>query len=161
MYMMSACLAGCACRYDGGSCTRDWAKAAARAKECVLCCPEQLGGLGTPREPAELTGDGMEVLRGGARVMTASGRDVTRSFLLGAYRALALARHNGVELAVLKSRSPSCGCAEVYDGTFSGALCGRDGVTAALLNHNGIECVTEDEFERRQNDGQERADTGN
>jgi uncharacterized protein YbbK (DUF523 family) len=108
-------------------------------------CPEEEGGLGTPRPPAEIVGgDGDDVLRGRARVVTVNGRDVTQGFLQGAYRALAAAR--GAEIAVLKARSPSCGKGRIHDGSFSGSLVAGDGVTAALFQNHGITVLTEEEI---------------
>ena len=140
---VSACLAGECCRYDGN------ANPNSRAKElcaggALMICPECLGGLPIPREPAEIVGgDGAAVLDGTARVLTKSGVDVTDAFLHGAQKALVLCTENGITEALLKARSPSCGCGVIYDGTFSGSkICG-DGVTAALLKRNGIRVYTE------------------
>lgn len=139
---VSACLAGERCRYDGNANPNDRAKELCAAG-ALLICPECLGGLPTPREPAEIVGgDGAAVLDGTARVITKSGADVTDAFICGAQKALALCKENGITEALLKARSPSCGCGTIYDGTFSGGrICG-DGVTAALLKRNGIRVYT-------------------
>lgn len=108
-------------------------------REVVSFCPEVAGGLATPRRPAELVGgDGHDVLDGTARVVEDTGRDVTAEFVDGARRALAAARHGGCTEALLMPRSPSCGRGVVYDGSFAGELVPGDGVTAALLERNGI-----------------------
>lgn len=108
-------------------------------RDVVSFCPEVAGGLSTPRRPAELVGgDGHDVLDGTARVVEDTGRDVTAEFVDGARRALAAAQHAGATEALLMPRSPSCGRGEVYDGSFGGELVPGDGVTAALLERNGI-----------------------
>ena len=127
--LISACLLGCRCRYDGASRAHPLAAALAERYELVPVCPEQLGGLATPRPPAERRGD---------RVVTAEGTDVTAQYRRGAEEALALCRLLGCGAAVLQERSPSCGRGPVYDGTFSGTLTAGDGVTAALLEECGI-----------------------
>lgn len=127
--LISACLLGCRCRYDGAS--KPLARAAELAERHTLVpvCPEQLGGLATPRPPAERQGD---------RVVTREGADVTAQYRRGAEEALRLCRLFGCQAAVLKERSPSCGCGAVYDGTFTGTLTAGDGVTAELLRAAGI-----------------------
>lgn len=146
--LISACLAGRRCTYRGGDNTDaggDAVAALVRDGRAVLVCPEQDGGLPTPRPPAEIRGgDGHDVLAGRARVVTVDGRDVTDAYVRGARLALDRARAAGARRAVLKARSPSCGCGAIHDGTFSGTLRTGDGVTAALLQQHGIEVVTED-----------------
>lgn len=127
--LISACLLGCACRYDGKSKPHPLAQELARRGLAVPVCPEQLGGLPTPRTPSE---------RQGQRVTMQNGHDVTAEYRRGAEEALAIARLYGCQMAVLKERSPSCGHGEIYDGTFTGTLTTGDGVTAALLRENGI-----------------------
>ena len=136
--LISACLLGTACRYDGGSKPILSVEALLGRYQLVPICPEQLGGLSTPREPSE---------RQGARVVMKSGEDVTAQYQTGAEQALHLARVFGCKKAVLKERSPSCGAGEIYDGTFSGTLIPGDGVTAQLLKANGIEVFGESEIE--------------
>lgn len=137
--LVSACLAGCRCRYDGGANPISEVGHLVAGGRAVLVCPEEDGGLGTPRPAAEIVGgDGHDVLAGRARVMTEAGDDVTDAYIAGAEKALAAARAAGATTAILKARSPSCGTAEIYDGTFSGSLAAGDGVTAALLQRNGI-----------------------
>ena len=127
--LVSACLLGCRCRYDGASKEYPPVKRLAERHTLVPVCPEQLGGLSTPRPPAE---------RRGGRVVTREGEDVTAAYRRGAEETLRLCRLLGCTAAVLKERSPSCGHGEIYDGTFSGVLAAGDGMTAELLAANGI-----------------------
>ena len=137
--LISACLLGCACRYDGGSKPCPAALRLAAEHELIPVCPEQLGGLPTPRPPAEIRGE---------RVVNREGEDVTAQYRRGAEETLRLARLLNAQGAVLKARSPSCGHGEVYDGTFSGTLRPGNGVTAQLLREEGIAVFTEDEAEK-------------
>ena len=134
--LISACLLGAQCRYDGQSKPVLEMVALSEQFDLVPLCPEQLGGLPTPRTPAERIGD---------RVITKDGRDVTAEYRRGAECALETAQREGVLAAVLKERSPSCGSGEIYDGTFTGALTAGDGVTAELLKANGITVYGESE----------------
>src|SRR5688572_2979638 len=146
LVLVSACLAGRACRYDGGSNPDDAIGRLVAEGRAVLVCPEEDGGLGTPRPPAEIVGgDGHDVLDGKARVVTNQGVDVTAEYVRGAELALAAAQDAGVTRAVLKARSPSCGRGCVYDGSFTRTPIEGDGVTAALLQRNGVEVLTDEE----------------
>ncbi|MEU5679996.1 DUF523 domain-containing protein [Streptomyces rochei] len=137
--LVSACLRGVPCRFDGRHKASPEAEAAVAGRTVVSFCPEVAGGLTTPRRPAELVGgDGHDVLDGTARVLEDTGGDVTAQFVDGAHRALEAARRNGCTEALLMPRSPSCGRAQVYDGSFTGELVAGDGVTAALLERNGV-----------------------
>lgn len=136
--LVSACLLGTACRYDGASKEHPLAEKLAKQHDLVPVCPEQLGGLPTPRPPAE---------RRGGRVVTRAGADVTEQYRRGAEEALRLCRLLGCGAAVLKERSPSCGCGEIYDGTFSGALVPGSGVTAELLSAHGVPVYGESRME--------------
>ncbi len=129
--LISGCLLGLSCRYDGKSKGLDKALIEKLQSRHTLipACPEQLGGLPTPRNPSERIGD---------RVMMDSRTDVTEEYRRGAEQALYLAKLFGCEAAILKERSPSCGCGSIYDGTFSGSLTEGDGVTAELFKANGI-----------------------
>src|ERR1043166_4737793 len=129
---MSACLAGVACTHEAEAKTREWAVRLVAEGRAVLVCPEVAGGLPIPRPAAEMQGgDGADVLEGRARVVSEDGEDVTDAYLRGARRACEAARTAGAQLAILKARSPSCGCGAVYDGTFGGVLKDGDGVTVA------------------------------
>lgn len=127
--LISACLLGRSCKYNGGSNYTPAAEALAGRYELIPVCPECLGGLPTPRDPAERVGN---------KVLSRSGADVTAAFTQGAERALEAAREHGAALALLKERSPSCGCGTIYDGTFTGTVVPGNGVTAELLLENGV-----------------------
>jgi len=145
--LISACLIGKNCRYDGGGFDRypELARLVEEGK-AVPVCPEQLGGLPTPRPPAELQGgDGRDVLAGAARITRQDGQDVTDAFLAGARATVEIARRCGATAAILKARSPSCGAEQVYDGSFSGALKPGMGLTAAMLEAEGIALYDEDD----------------
>ena len=138
--LISGCLLGLSCRYDGNSKGLDKAlieKLKSR-HNLIPACPEQLGGLPTPRNPSERIGEG---------IFMDNGSDVSARYRLGAEQALYLAKLFGCEAAILKERSPSCGCGEIYDGTFSGTLTAGDGVTAELFKANGIPVYGESRVE--------------
>lgn len=144
MKMISACLIGCECRYDQKSCLNSDLEQLLREGKVIPVCPEQLGGLPTPRPPAEIVGgDGFDVLDGRARIVDQTGNDVTDEFLAGARQALKIAQTVGATSAILKENSPSCGSSFVYDGTFSGKKVTGAGLTAALFRRNGISVVSE------------------
>lgn len=143
MILVSSCLSGVPCRYDGKAKEHERIKLLVESGEAIAVCPECLGGLPTPRTPSEIVGgDGADVLCGRARVMTSDGRDVTEAFLRGAEAVAEIARKNGIEHAILKADSPSCGCGRIYDGSFTGAKCSGDGVAAARLRQCGIRVET-------------------
>ncbi len=147
MIMVSGCLLGLNCKYDGGNNLSQRLLAELATEGIVPVCPEQLGGLTTPRGPAEIQGgDGLAVLEGNARVLNKEGQDITEAFRRGAEETLKLAQLLEIERAVLKARSPSCGCGIIYDGSFSGKKRTGDGVTVALLKKNGIVVMTEEDF---------------
>ena len=127
--LISACLLGVQCRYDGGSKPVMPTVALMEQYHLIPICPEQLGGLPTPRSPSERQGD---------RVVSRQGRDVTAEYRRGAEEALRLLDFFHAEGAVLKERSPSCGKGVIYDGSFSGALTEGDGVFAQLLRERGV-----------------------
>ncbi len=147
--IISACLIGEKCRYNGLGSKSEAVTDRFEADSRIQICPEQLGGLPTPRPAAEIVGgDGEAVLNGRARVVTANGEDKTEAFLAGAYRALEIAQAHRATHALLKSKSPSCGCGKIYDGSFTGNLINGDGVTAALFRRHGIEIMTEEDLEK-------------
>ncbi len=140
--LVSACLAGLKCRYDGGACPDPLVLSLLAAGRAVPVCPEQLGGLPTPRPPAEIKGgDGEGVLDGRARVVDREGRDVTDAFLRGARETLHLARAANASWCLFKERSPSCGQSAVFNGAFEGVTRPGRGVTTALLEKNGIRVI--------------------
>ena len=136
--LVSACLLGVRSRYDGASKPHPLVEELAKRHTLIPVCPEQLGGLSTPRPPAERQGD---------RVVATTGADVTEQYRRGAEEALRLCRIFGCEAAVLKERSPSCGYGAVYDGTFTGTLTAGNGVTAELLTAHGISVYGESALE--------------
>lgn len=137
--LVSACLLGCPCRYDGKSKPNDAVLSLMKCHTLIPVCPEQMGGLATPRFPAERKDGG---------VFTEHGGDVTAQYRRGAEEALRLARLYGCSCAVLKERSPSCGSREIYDGSFSRRLIAGDGMTAELLKANGIAVYGESEVDK-------------
>jgi len=135
--LVSACLLGLSTRYDGGKRTDETLLAFTKEHRVIPICPEQLGGLPTPRPCSSMKlGDGAAVLRGAAKVASETGRDVTENFLRGAKLAAALARMTGARFAVLAEKSPSCGVMKTY---IDGKLADGSGVTAAVLKTIGIE----------------------
>lgn len=146
--LISACLAGVPCTHAAEAKTRAWALELVASGRAVTVCPEVAGGLPIPRPEAEIHGGSAEdVLDGRAMVEDVNGSDVTANYRRGAEAAVAAARRSGATLAVLKARSPSCGCGAIYDGTFSGELVDGDGVTAAALKRAGIEVASDEDVE--------------
>ena len=132
--LISECLCGVHCRYDGKD---NKIKELERIKtlyNIIPICPEVLGGLSTPRPPAERVGE---------LIINNMGVDVTKEFFQGALQALTIGQENDCHKALLKAKSPSCGCGKIYDGTFSGTLITGNGVTTELLLENNIEVFTE------------------
>ena len=145
--LVSACLLGVNCRYNGKNKLNKKIVEFCQKEKCLAVCPEAFGKLPIPRQPAEIfEGDGKDVLIGKAKVKNKNGKDVTKEFILGANKCLKLAKAFKVKEVILKSNSPSCGSGKIYDGTFSGKLKKGDGVTAALLKQNRIKVKTENEF---------------
>lgn len=135
---VSACLLGVNCRYNEKGALDDAVKALMEEAVLIPVCPEIMGGLATPRDPAE---------RADGRVITINGSDVTSAYEKGAEETLRLAFLYGCRHAVLKERSPSCGSGQIYDGTHSGKLIPGDGITAGLLKKNGIKVFGESKTE--------------
>jgi uncharacterized protein YbbK (DUF523 family) len=144
MKLVSACLLGINCNFEG----KNWLSPQLRKEfengDLFPVCCEVLGGLSVPRVPSEIVGgDGDAVLDGKAHVMNLDGKDVTAEFLKGANMVLAIAKSVGAKEALFIEKSPSCGCGKIFDGTFTSKFRLGDGVTTALLKRNGItvECV--------------------
>lgn len=136
--LVSACLCGVPCRYDGGASTvESLARLSARGFALAVC-PEADGGLPIPRPPCELDN---------GRALTRGGEDLTANFAAGAAHALRLAREHGIRFAILKEKSPSCGGTTIYDGSFSRTLVPGQGIAAALLQAHGIRVLSEGNFE--------------
>jgi uncharacterized protein YbbK (DUF523 family) len=146
--VISACLAGVACTHEAEAKTREWAMRLVAEGRAILVCPEVSGGLPIPRPAAEIVdGDGADVVDRRARVISETGDDVTQNYMVGARTALDAARAGAANLAILKARSPSCGCGQIHDGKFKGGLRAGDGVTAAMLKREGIEVVSDEDIE--------------
>ena len=137
MKIVSACLVGVPCRWDGIDKKQEKLMKLLESGDALPLWPEQLGGLSTPREPSEIVGD---------RVISKFGNDVTEEFKSGAEIVLNIAKQIGCTQAILKAKSPSCGCNKIYDGTFTGNLIDGDGITAKLLKEHGIEVITEEDI---------------
>jgi len=143
--LVSACLLGINCRYDGKNALEPKLLELMKEDQIIPICPEQLGGLPTPREPAWIVGgEGSDVLKGAAKVISRSGRDVTENFRTGAEETLKVAKLFGAKCAILKARSPSCGCGGIREPFSFDKLKSGDGVTAALLKKNGFKVVSEE-----------------
>ncbi|MFD3156133.1 DUF523 domain-containing protein [Haloimpatiens sp. FM7330] len=147
MIIVSACLCGINCKYNGGNNLNEKVLELLKEGKVVPVCAEQMGGLETPRIPHEIKGgSGAEVLDGKARVINPQGGDSTEKFVKGAYEALRVAKNINAKIAILKAKSPSCGCGKIYDGTFSGNKVEGNGVTAELFIRNGIKVYTEEQI---------------
>ncbi len=135
--LISACLLGLDCRYDGKNCFNDKVLELRKYANLIPVCPEQMGGLSTPRDPSEIVGN---------RLISNKGTDVTAYYDKGADMALKLAQINDCKYALLKQKSPSCGCGLIYDGTFSGRTIKGNGNTTKLLSENGIICYSDEDI---------------
>lgn len=142
--IVSACLLGIGCRYDGKSKPVDEVIALGEKYSIVPVCPEILGGLPTPRIPCEIKA---------GRVINRMGEDKTAEYVRGAEEVLRIARLLNCDTALLKKKSPSCGSGEIYDGGFTGKTIHGDGVCAALLKKNGIKILNETEINELQDGG--------
>ena len=136
--LISACLVGDKCKYDGHTNYTPLIKDLLEKYELVPFCPEVEGGLPTPRKPSERKGD---------KVINNVGKDVTRNFKLGAEKALNICKYLNIKIAILKENSPSCGVNQIYDGNFNKKLIKGEGVTTELLRKNGITVYTENQIE--------------
>ena len=135
--MISACLAGENCKYNGGNNSNEYVRRLMKGNDVITVCPEQMGGLPTPRVQSEIC-NGI--------VTTRDGRLVDKEFRDGAAKCLEIARREQPELIILQSRSPSCGVKQRYDGSFSGKLVDGTGVTAQMLIDNGFHVVDVEEI---------------
>lgn len=139
--MVSSCLLGEKCRYNGSDALSQKVLTFTKDMEVISFCPEVMSGMNTPRESSEIVNES-----GKLKVKTKSGNDVTDFFSNGAKLSLDLANNKNVDLIILKSKSPSCGVYKIYDGTFSGTLIKGAGLTAALLKENNLKIITEDDL---------------
>lgn len=144
MYLVSSCLAGINCRYNGSNTENRVVTELVNEGQAIPVCPEQLAGLPTPRSSCEIVISDS----GQKKVISEDGQDFTKEFMKGAEKTLAIAKAIGINKAILQSRSPSCGCHMIYDGTFSGKLIEGNGMTAELFLENGIKVYTENELDQ-------------
>jgi len=153
--LFSSCLLGEKVRYDGSSnkIENDIIKKWQDEGRIIKICPEVEGGLPIPRIPAEIIGvnGGTAVLKSTAKVINKNNEDVTENFIKGANIALDLVKKYNIKIAILKSKSPSCGSLEIYDGTFSGNKIKADGVTVALLKKHGVTIFNENQIKEAYN----------
>ncbi len=146
--VISPCLVGIRTRWDESCDEHEELVNLVKSGQAVFMCAEQLGGMTTPREPSEIE-PGMtaaDVLNGDAKVFSSTGKDVTEQFVVGAQRILKFCQEAGIEIAILKSTSPSCGSERTYDGTFTETIIPGKGITAELLAQNGIKVYNEKNF---------------
>ena len=140
MMIISACLCGCDCKYNGKNNKNESCVELLKRGKAVLVCPEQLGGMTTPRVPSEILKNDGKI-----SVISKEGKDVSKEFKKGAKEALKIAKLVDAKVAILKNGSPSCGSKYIYDGTFSNNKIEGKGITAKLFMENGIEVFSEDE----------------
>lgn len=146
MYLISSCLCGVNCKYSGGNNLNEKCLDLLKEGKGILICPEQLGGLPTPRLPAEIIGKAENILRGMDKITTKNNIDVTNEFLKGAEETLKIAKLYKITKAILKEGSPSCGVKYVYDGSFTGKKIKGNGLTTEILIKNGIEVISDINF---------------
>lgn len=147
--LVSACLAGYNCKYNGGNNLVPVIAELVSKGLALPVCPEEWGGLPTPRPASEIKGgDGKDVLNGGAVVVDINGKDVTRNFLEGARKAVNKALEHSIAMAILKERSPSCGVHWIYDGTFKNIKVPGRGVLAEMLFQEGIKLSSEEDLKK-------------
>lgn len=144
IYLISACLLGINCRYNGSSSRITELDSLLDSGRLVPVCPEVLGGLSTPREACEIIAQA----DGSVKVMSEKGVDCSLEFRTGAQKVLEVCKVCGVEKVILKANSPSCGCGNIYDGTFTGKLIEGNGLTSQLLIENGIEVYNENDWDK-------------
>ena len=140
MMIISACLCGCDCKYNGKNNKNESCVELLKRGKAVLVCPEQLGGMTTPRVPSEILKNDGKI-----SVISKEGKDVSKEFKKGAKEALKIAKLVDAKVAILKNGSPSCGSKNIYDGTFSNNKIEGKGITAKLFMENEIEVFSEDE----------------
>lgn len=147
MIAVSACLLGINCKYNGNNNENEKVVNYLKDKKFILICPEQLGGLSTPRSPAEIiNGDGYSVINNESKIVDKNNKDVSSEFIKGANECLKMAKIYECREAILKEGSPSCGSNYIYDGSFSGKKISGVGTTTALFKKNGIKVISETEL---------------
>lgn len=144
MYLVSACLCGVNCKYNGGNNLNEDCLNLLKENKAILVCPEQLGGLTTPRKPSEIKVNNEDIDK--KKVITKEGLDVSENFIKGAKETLRIAQVSKVHTAILKEGSPSCGCNFIYDGSFSGNKINGEGVSCSILRKAGIKVLSDEEY---------------
>ncbi len=147
--LVSACLLGINCRYDGGHSYLN--ELENDDVDFYSVCPEESGGLGTPRPKAEMQDSAEDILSGNGKIVNINSKDVTKEFIQGAQLCLNTGIEAGAKFAILKSKSPSCGLGEVYDGSFKGKLQKGDGIFAHLCRKSGLSCISSDNISEIKN----------
>ena len=147
--LISACLLGKNCRYNGGH--SQLTELEEIDVEWIPVCPEESGGLGTPRPSAEMQENAETILNGKGKIITNKGKNVTSEFIQGAEKSLQLGLGAEVKIAVLKSKSPSCGIGKIYDGSFTKTLKTGNGIFAHLCHENDIACISSDNINQIKN----------
>ena len=151
MYIVSACLCGVNCKYSGGNNKNEKCMKLLREGRAILVCPEQMGGMNTPRNPVEIVGTAKEIIEEKkGKLVDCEGNNNTESFIKGAYEVLNIVRETGINRAILKEGSPSCGCNLVYDGTFSGKRVAGKGITAYILEKEGVNVFSDEDIEEKE-----------
>ena len=141
--LVSACLLGKNCRFNG---RHSYMPELENLNvEWVPVCPEEAGGLGTPRPAAEMQGSAESILNGDGSIITNNGKDITRKFIQGAEGSFEKGLNSEADYAILKSHSPSCGIGEIYDGSFTNSLIDGDGIFAYLCQKSEINCISSDD----------------
>ena len=149
MYIISACLCGVNCKYNGLNNYNEKCNELFISGKAILVCPEQLGGLSTPRVPSELQDNTLNIIKKNGKILNKDGEDVTENFLKGAREVTTIAKKLNIKKAILKEGSPSCGVNYIYDGTFTGNKIKGNGITTELLKALDIEVISEEALDRR------------
>ena len=149
MYIISACLCGVNCKYNGLNNYNEKCNELFISGKAILVCPEQLGGLSTPRVPSELQDNTLNIIKKNGKILNKDGEDVTENLLKGAREVATIAKKLNIKKAILKEGSPSCGVNYIYDGTFTGNKIKGNGITTELLKALDIEVISEEALDRR------------
>ena len=149
MYIISACLCGVNCKYNGLNNYNEKCNELFISGKAILVCPEQLGGLSTPRVPSELQDNTLNIIKKNGKILNKDGEDVTENFLKGAREVTTIAKKLNIKKAILKEGSPSYGVNYIYDGTFTGNKIKGNGITTELLKALDIEVISEEALDRR------------
>ncbi|MBU3102848.1 DUF523 domain-containing protein [Clostridium gasigenes] len=146
MYLISACLCGVNCKYNGGNNFNEKCLELFESGKGILICPEEIGGLSTPRLPAEIKGEVNGILIEKSKIINNKDEDVSENFIRGAKEVLKIAKEKNIHKAILKDGSPSCGVNFIYDGNFNGNKINGCGLTTYILKENGINVISEEQL---------------